>query len=213
MTSILAWHFTNGKTLRDSRLIPQDGTPLIHNGPMVLCKSGLHASRRLIDALQYARGSMIHRVRCSGDVQEEGDKLICRRRVSIWRIDADELLRSFARQCALDVAHLWDMSDVVRKFLETGDDKLRDAAWNAARRAALTAPWNAAKAAACNAARAAAWSAYCAAAETVAWDTARAAYRNAVGAACWNAGKVVSKDGRNKRLTAMVMAAHREQQG
>ena len=41
-------------------------------------------------------------------------------------------LRKFARCCALDVAHLWNMPDVVREYLETGDDTKRDAARDAA---------------------------------------------------------------------------------
>ncbi len=44
------------------------------------------------------------------------------------------LLNAFARWCALSVAHLWQspMPDVVRQFLETGDEMLRTAAWAAA---------------------------------------------------------------------------------
>lgn len=44
-----------------------------------------------------------------------------------------ETLNLFARKCALSVAHLWEMPDIVRQYLETGDETLRDAALNACR--------------------------------------------------------------------------------
>ena len=54
----------------------------------------------------------------------------------------------FARWCSLRVVHLWDCPDVVKQYLETGDEELRDAAWyaawNAADAAAHSAAWNAA---------------------------------------------------------------------
>lgn len=49
-----------------------------------------------------------------------------------------------ATRAALDVVHLWDAPDVVVKYLRTGDEQIRDAAWDAARNAA----WDAARAAA-----------------------------------------------------------------
>jgi hypothetical protein len=71
------------------------------------------------------------------------------------------LLNAFARWCALSVAHLWQspMPDVVRQFLETGDEMLRSAAWAAAWSAAGAAARSAAWSAASDAARAATWAA------------------------------------------------------
>ena len=46
-------------------------------------------------------------------------------------------IRRFACDCALDVIHLWDAPPIVKKYLETGDEKLRDAAWDAAWGAAV----------------------------------------------------------------------------
>src|SRR5690606_38045619 len=48
--SILAYHFVND-TLRDGRPVPSDGEWLEHDGPIAICKSGLHASRRPWHAL------------------------------------------------------------------------------------------------------------------------------------------------------------------
>ena len=151
----LAWHFV-GATLRDGRPIPADGETLKHKGKLVLCESGLHASERLIDALQYAPGWTLCRVRMSGTIKRETDKLVARERTILWRIDATDVLRTFARRCALDVAHLWDMPPIVRQYLETGDGSIKAAAmadawataWDAARAAAWDAAWDAAWAAA-----------------------------------------------------------------
>ena len=176
---VLAWHFV-GATLRDGRPIPPDGETLKHKGQVVLCKSGLHASERLIDALKYAPGWTLCRVRMGGTIKRETDKLVARERTILWRIDATGVLRAFACKCALDVAHMWDMPPIVRKYLETGDESIRDAArdaawdaaWDAARDAARDAAWAAARAAARAPAWAAAWGAARAAARAPAWGAA-----------------------------------------
>ena len=48
-----AFHFT-AATLRDGSPIPPVGAWLEHAGPLVLCESGLHASKRVLDALDAA---------------------------------------------------------------------------------------------------------------------------------------------------------------
>ena len=190
MNKILAWHFVGAK-LRDGRPIPADGEVLHHDGPLALCESGLHWSRALRDALSYAPGETLCRVEAWGDVVEDGDKGLSRNRRILWRMDCTDLLREFARRCALDVAHLWAAPAVVLDYLRTGDESKRDAAgaaaWAAARDAAGDAAGDAARAAARaaarNAARAAAWdaarAAAGAAARDAAWAAARAAARNA----------------------------------
>src|SRR5690606_14687195 len=127
-----AWHFVN-KTLRDGRPVPKDGEWLKHEGEVVICETGLHASVRVLDALQYAPGSTICRVTCRGIVTKHDDKFVCTERRIDWRIEnADDVLRAFARKAALSVIHLWDAPDVVRQYLETGNENLRAAAWAAA---------------------------------------------------------------------------------
>ena len=158
MKTIKAWHFV-GKTLRDGRPVPKDGVWLKHEGEMILCKSGFHASKDPFDALTYAPGSTLCRVELRGQIQEHGnpaDKLVANERRIIARMDADEMLRYFARMQALSVVHLYDAPDVVLDYLMTGDEKIRDAASAAAWEATRAAAWDAAWAAASAAARAAA---------------------------------------------------------
>jgi len=168
--AIRAYHFV-GDELRDGRPVPPVGEWLVHDGPMVMCKSGLHASRHPFDALTYAPGPILCLVDCDEIAAEDADKLVCRRRRIVARFDATTILRAFARRCALEVIHLWQAPQVVRNYL-TGDDSLRAAAWAAAWAAASDAARYAAWDAAWDAAMAAAWGAWGAA-----WDAARNAQR------------------------------------
>ena len=177
------YHFTNGNKLRDGRPVPAIGEWLEHDGDVIPCESGLHASPTAFDALQYAPGAMLHKVYLDGVIVEHGspvDKYAASRRMIVASIDATDVCRRFARRVALDVAHLWEMPDVVRQYLETGDESLRDAAWAAARAAAWDAAWGA-RAAARAAAWDAAWVAAGDAARAAAWvatrDAAREKYR------------------------------------
>lgn len=154
--TVMAYHFV-GDRLRDGRPVPPDGAWLEHDGPLVLCETGLHASRHPFDALGYAPGPILCRVEIGGTIIESEDKLVAVRRRIVARADATEALRYFARMQALCVIHLWrdDPPDVVLDWLMTGDEMLRSAAESAARSAAESAAWSAAW----SAARSAAWSA------------------------------------------------------
>lgn len=191
------WHFVDNNALRDGSLIPADGEWLEYGGRIRMCQSGLHYSRRLIDALTYAPGHTVCRVEIDALHEYVDDKGVARRRKILWRVDGKSLLRDFARRCALDVVRLWDAPDVVIRFLKTGDKSLRDAAWAAAWAAARAAARNTAR----NAAWAAAWAATSHAARDVAWDAARNT--------AWDAARDTARAAQNRRLTSMVMAAHR----
>jgi hypothetical protein len=173
---MMAWHFV-GARLRDGRRVPKDDQWLTHDGPLALCRSGLHASLRPWDALHYAPGNILCRVECAGEIIHGDDKLVCSRRRIVARMDATEMLRYFARMQAVSVLHLWDfeLADVVLDYLMTGDESLRaatgDAAWAVARAAARDTARDAAV-------RAAAWAARAVAARDAARDAARAAARD-----------------------------------
>jgi len=179
---ITGYHFT-GDRLRDGRPIPAIGEWLEHDGPIVPCERGLHASEHPMDALTYAPGPMLHRVELEGDLVAHGDppdKWAGRRRRILASVDATDLLWRFARWCALQVIDLWAAPAVVREYLETGDDSNRAAA-----RAAAWAAWAAARDAwaAWAAARDAAWAAWAAAgdaARDAAWAAQRAEFAGMV---------------------------------
>ena len=138
---------------------PEAGVTHTVEGTPVLCKHGLHASRRALDALEYARSSVIWIIELGGVVVHGDDKSAATERTYIKRADIESVLREFARWCALQVIDQWDAPDVVRQYLETGDESLRAAAWAAAGAAAGDAAWAAAWAAAGDAAGGAAWAA------------------------------------------------------
>ena len=182
----LYYHFTSNK-LRDGRPIPPTNEWLVHEGEVIMCTSGLHASEQPYDALQYAPGHILHRVELDDVIDTQDDKVVARRRKIVATIDAAELLHAFARKQALSVIHLWNCPAITKQYLETGDVSMQDAAWSAARSAAQYAAQNAARSAA-GAARSAAGAARSAAdaaqsAADAAWSAAQNAARSAAGAA------------------------------
>lgn len=120
-----AWHFVGDK-LRDERDVPADGVKLVHDGAVVLCKSGLHASLDAFDALDYAPGNILCEVECNGEIVCGLDKLVCSERTIIRRVDFTEALQEFARSEALKVVHLWDADEITLQYLRTGDETLRE---------------------------------------------------------------------------------------
>ena len=190
--TVTAYHFV-GATLRDGRPIPPDGEWLEHDGKVEMCNSGLHASRHPLDTLQFAPGSTLCLVECEDIVTEHDDKLVCRRRRIVARIDATDLLWRAAREYAQAVLHLWDAPQVVKDFLASGDESLRGAARAAARGAARGAASAAAMDAAWAAAMDAAWAAARAAARAAAWDAAWAAAMDAAMDAAWDAARAAAR--------------------
>lgn len=138
-----AWHFTDGWKLRDGQPLVV-GKEYVFDGEPMMCKCGYHASKHVFDALQYAPGSVLSLVEVSEVTDRQDDKLVCKRRKVLAAIDVEDLLREFARKCALDVIHLWDAPEIVAHYLKTGDKSIRETAWDAARAAAMDTAWDAA---------------------------------------------------------------------
>jgi len=206
-----AYHFV-GKTLRDGSPIPQDGETLRWTGDLAMCQSGLHASRKAWQALEYAVGHILCRVHCRDDIIEGSDKLVCRERTITSRIDASPVLWAFARKCALDVAHFWPCPPIVTEYLKTGDKEKRATATAAVRDARATG-W---------AAKSAAWAAGANrdgrdARHAVWWPMDACDARDAVWAAraaVWavrdataNAAQAAARANQRRALTRMVNAA------
>ena len=144
----LGWHFADAtECLRygDGRKIKVGITHKVDCEP-ALCERGLHASKSVLEALQYAPGNILFRVSLSGTIIHGDDKSAATERTYIARIDAEPVLREFARKCALEVIHLWNCPRIVEDYLRSGDESLRDAAFKAAARAAArAAAWDAAR--------------------------------------------------------------------
>ena len=171
------WHF-----LHENRCLQYDdgrqvvvGETLRVEGSPVLCKHGLHASARAIDALTNAPGPIACLVTLGGEIARGRDKSAAQERTVLWMVDATRFLREFACDVA-EVAltrerergretdpRLWAAIVVMRRFLR-GDasESERDTAGAAARAVEYAA----------DAAKAAADAAYAAAARDGAWDAA-----------------------------------------
>jgi hypothetical protein len=217
-----AFHFV-GDTLRGGRPIPADGVWLEHEVDIRICKSGLHASWEVADALAHAPGDTLCLVEVDGIVEEQSDKLVARRRKIVARFDAADLLIADARESAKSVLKHWTtpVPQVVLDWLNTGDVRYREDAYRAAHSAAdsaayfaalsaaysavrAAAPYFAARAAAYSAARSAASCAtYCAA------DYSAADY-SAACAAALSAAYSAACSAARKRLHYAVMAKFEE---
>ena len=127
----IAYHFTGSK-LRDGRDVPAIGEWLEHEGPAVLCQSGLHASRTPFQALSFAPGFQLHKVAIDGIVAETDDKLVATKRKIIASLDAKEIICLSPEKQALSVIHLYDCPQVLKEWLETGNPAKQKDAANAA---------------------------------------------------------------------------------
>ena len=208
MKSVLAWHFTGDK-LRNGEPIPKQGEWLEFDGDPIMCSQGLHASRHPYDALKYAPGAALHRVRLGGYILEGDNKLVATQRKIIWTIPPEimqPLMWDFARYCARSVLHLWDAPDVAKQYLATGDESLRDAANSAANSAAYSAAYFAAY----SAANSAAYSAAYFAAYSAAYSAAYFAAYSAANSAAYSAAYFAAKLDQRKYLLAAIKETHKK---
>lgn len=136
MTAITAWHLA---------VVDQDGNPIckynnvpivegdiLHaNGAIEMAKNGLHASKRIWDALWHQHGPVISKVKLSGKVLETHGQLCAESRRHIHVLSeqqSNKVFDTFARECAGKVVYLWNCPEITKEFLLTGDPGLRAAA-------------------------------------------------------------------------------------
>jgi hypothetical protein len=214
----------------DGRKIKIGGTHTV-KGSVKLCEHDLHASKRIIDALQYAPGPILHLVTLGGEVVHGDDKSVATERTYVASFDATEILREFARRQALINIELIkpyckaEEYELIVEYLKSGRENLRSAAWSAAESAAWSAEsaawsaWSAAKSAAWSA-ESAAWSAAESAAESAAWSAESAAWsaagsaaKSAAESAAWSAesaawsAESAARSAANKMLLQMIKDA------
>ena len=139
---LLAWHFAPSATHLRGGLPWAVGVEEVHDGPLALCASGLHASTDPLDALAYAPGPWVRRVSVGGEIVRGADKVVCSRRTPLWGYDATEVLRAFAHRCAPTVLTAasdtaWAVAravalDAADAAVDAAMDTAPDAAWDAA---------------------------------------------------------------------------------
>jgi len=162
----IGWHFMpeNGRTAHGHNKLVKVGQTLRITGELCLDKHGLHASKRAIDALDNAPGSIICRVELIGERLDAKDKSCALQRKVLAMADATETLHRFACWCAEQALKAerkagrepakesWEAIKIKIKWLDgkATDDQLaaaRSAAWSAARSAAWSAAESAARSA------------------------------------------------------------------
>jgi hypothetical protein len=208
-TSGLYFYFSaTDRRLRygDGRKIKKGGTHTV-KGSIKLCNHGLHASKRIIDALRYAPGPILHLVTLGGKVVHGDNKSVATERTYVASFDATEVLREFARRQALINIELIkphckaEEYELIVEYLKSGRENLRSAARSAAGYAAESAAESAAWSA---------WSAARSAARSAAWSAeyaARSAARSAAKSAAWSAAKSAAEYAANEMLLQMIKDA------
>ena len=202
MKKIKGWHFCKDWRSRDGQKVVVGKTYTVE-GELVMCKRGLHLSRRIIDALQYAPGNIICKVEGWGDVQEGKDKLVCRNRKVLAAIDGERILHEAAchfaetalKKAGVTDKRAWNAIKTKRLWLD-GKATSRELDTAEAAAHASYAAGTAACAAACAAAHAATHASYAAAYASYAAKAAEAA-------------RAAAKAKQNRYLTRVVNKAMR----
>jgi hypothetical protein len=97
----VAWHFSDGFLRFNNEVMKVSGVLSIETGGKPIAnKNGFDASIRPLDALRWytvrpQTAFIISRVRLSGEIVEEKQRLIAQRREHVWVADARPLLRDF----------------------------------------------------------------------------------------------------------------------
>ena len=212
--SILAWHILpdDGRLMFPPHAWVEPGMTFRFPGTPVMCKQGFHASKRLLDALGYAHGSLICRVRLGGKVIiHEADKSVAQTRGVLWMVDATWILWDFACWCAEEALlkeqkcgrepakESWAAIQARRDWL---DGAISDRELQVAHLAAYLAANSAANSEAHSAANSAAHSV----ANSAAYSVANSAANSAVYSAAYSAARSATYSAQNKKLTEMIMA-------
>jgi hypothetical protein len=201
---MLGWHFLNNDRrlgYGDGRLV-EAGQTYSCEGKLVLCSNGMHGSRKLIDALQFAPGNVLCRIDLQGEIIHDDNKSVARYRKVLWIKDIEHILHEFACREAEDALAIIknpdqrsiDTIQAKRDWLKgkITDDELK-AVYSNASSAAYTAIYSVASAVASS-------TAYYAASAVTSAVASAAAY-HAVSSAAY----IAIKAKQNKRLTAMVL--------
>jgi hypothetical protein len=197
---IMAWHFVRENRRLGYRASNLEVAPgFVYSEPkgeLAMCSHGMHASRRVYDALSDAPGPILCRVRCWGDIAEDTDKLVCRHREVLTMRDVSRELRLWACWCIRNTPisngkTVWSLltDERSRRAVEVAERFANSRATAEELAAAWAIAWGAAWDA-----RAAAWGA----ARTAAWDAGDA------GATVWAAAREFQSAELERRMLALL---------
>lgn len=104
---MLAWHFLKEPVLAhgDGRAVVV-GETLTVDGPIIICKNGLHACASLLGAVEQAHfaarmvSPICCRVRLGGEIETAPDQSAASSRTVLWWVEAASVLHQFASWCA-----------------------------------------------------------------------------------------------------------------
>lgn len=123
---VKGYHFSHPEFIRGGIPLPAAGQTLTWDGDVVDLHNGFHASADPFDALYYAQGPIMHRVSVWEDLVFAQDMFVGRNRMIHKSVDANEMLRDFARHCAHSVIMFWDYPPETVDFLTCSREESRD---------------------------------------------------------------------------------------
>lgn len=78
-----------------------------HKGMLILCESGFHCSKKIIDAFSYVRGDVVARVEYEGKTKSDHDKLVCQKMrivdARLWKKEDSVELAIFSAEQVIDI--------------------------------------------------------------------------------------------------------------
>lgn len=127
---IEAWHFPK-PDLRlgfgDGRLIAP-GEVLSVMPPVKVGSQGLHGSISILDAVINGNSSIICRTLHFGAVSCKRSLVASSHRKVLWMANARKVIRRFTKDCVLGQINISYYPKVIRKYLESDDEDLREEA-------------------------------------------------------------------------------------
>ena len=128
--SVLAWHFLHesGRLQYDDNRKPKKGRRLRTKSrrAIMVCQNGMHASKVIGNALKYAPGAILCRVKIEGEIAHDCDKLAGRYRTILEMIDfapylklmIDEFIERAAKSDLLTNRHWGTYYDSYRTLVQ-----------------------------------------------------------------------------------------------
>jgi len=139
--------FSDGITFENGKPLPKVGQWVAQNRNASLRTGGFCVYPHPFSALESARGVWLHQVELGGTVIHDtvNDSVYASNLRLLSSLNTRDLCLRFARKCAGDALGKWPASDVVRKYIKTGDPSLQrnanEAAYEFGRKLSSKGEW------------------------------------------------------------------------